>query len=298
MLTAEKNTETTIGMPAGIHPGLPFDQYAKIDAMNHSTLAWGHKSMRHLRAAMDGKLEREDTDALAFGRALHVRLLEPELYESRHPISPDFGDMRSPKNRKSRDDWEKALPKGCEPISESDAKAIEQCVLAVKEHPAEFLRSAKGQFETTVIGELCGVRFKARIDKLIVAPLTIVDVKKVNGSTSPSTRSGGDVAEFERRIQTYGYGMQAASQSDLVSQHFGGQTPRYFWIVIEDDFPHCAGVYRASAQLLAAGRNEYTNLLMQMKSCEASGKWPGFTSDVVEIDGPAWWLKQNEGIGA
>ncbi len=64
----------------GIYPGIPFADYAKIPAMNCSTLRWGEASMRHLKAAMDGHLKRDDSADLRFGRAFHIRVLEPERY--------------------------------------------------------------------------------------------------------------------------------------------------------------------------------------------------------------------------
>lgn len=300
-------------LETGIYPGVPFDRYLNIEGMSNSTLMWGRKSMAHLKAAMDGYLVREDTEALAFGRGLHTRILEPNDFERRYLIAqpcaailkngPNKGEACGREGRTVRDDkWycgthsseTDCLPEGVEVLSESDRVAIEAAAEAVKHHPAERLRRAHGDYEVALVGDLMGVRCKGRLDKLIPNPLTIIDVKKVAAPGNPSAPSGA-AEEFEKRIAGYGYGMQAAMYCDLVQQNTGNM-PRWFWIVVEDSEPHCVGVYKADDSLIAAGRNEYKLLLTEMKRCQDTKVWPGFSSDVTTIYGPDWWQKKFGGL--
>ena len=75
----------------GIYENIPFGEYQKWDAMNASLLCEGiHEDgvcMQRLKAVMDGRLKRKESKALRFGRALHTRLLEPQLYEKEWPIA-------------------------------------------------------------------------------------------------------------------------------------------------------------------------------------------------------------------
>lgn len=288
-------TEIGVELAHGIYPGMRFTDYRKVAALNCSTLAWGKISMRHLRAAMDGRLASSDSAALAFGRAMHTRLLEPDEFEKRHPIMPDFGDMRSSKNRAERDHWAETLPLDTEPIDKADAAAIERCADELKNHPGESLRRARGEYEVVIVGELMGVKCKARLDKLIRSPLTVVDVKKVGAPKMPSAPAG-DPMSFESRIANYGYGMQAAFYSDLLAQHFGGTLPRWYWIVVEDGEPFSVGVYRASDSVIKTGRIEYEEVLARYKSCQSAGSWPGFSADVATVYGPPWWENRYKGI--
>src|SRR5688572_27676231 len=81
----------------GIHYDLSFADYARIPALNSSVLKWGHPpsgSMLHLKAAIDGEIETEDSRDRKFGRALHVRLLEPDRYRSEILIAGECGAIK------------------------------------------------------------------------------------------------------------------------------------------------------------------------------------------------------------
>jgi len=297
----------------GIYPGMSFADYRKIKAVNASVLLWARQTMRHLFAALEGKLEQEDTDALGFGRALHTKLLEPDEFDRRYLIAqqcaailmtgPNRGKQCQHEGRGMRDgNWfcgshadGAGIPEGAEVLSKSELAQINAAADALKKHPAESLRKCRGEFEVVVVGDLMGVRCKARIDKLIRSPLTIVDPKKVAAASSPHTKFSGSELNFTGLLGSLGYGLKAAFQCDLI-QAVLGQQPRFFWIAVEDNYPYCAGAYQASNVALAAGRNEYRTYLSQLKAAQDSGEWPGYTTDVVMIDGPNWWLQQWKGL--
>ena len=84
---------------------IPFTDYlAKRDAISSSGLRKVLESPRHYLAWIVGQ-DEEDTDYFRFGRAAHMMLLEPEEFKKRYIVMPDFGDMRSSKNRTNRDAW-------------------------------------------------------------------------------------------------------------------------------------------------------------------------------------------------
>lgn len=313
MTTTLAELERPKEYPPGIYPGVSMADYSALSRMNCSTLRWARASMRHLHAAMMRRIEREDTEALQFGRAMHIRILEPDRYAAAVLIRRSCAAPLKSGERKgepcgctgvgmSGGDWycgkhggdEGTLDAKLEYITEAEAWSIEQVSEAIKEHKIDNLRRAKGLFEVAVIGQLCGVDFKARLDKLITSPSAIVDVKKVAAPASPD-RSLCGPEDFEKRIASYGYGMAAAAYVDLV-EGVTGVRPRWYWLVVEDGPPFTVSCFKASDALLEAGRNEYSGMLYRYKECVASGKWPGPAVEPVTIDGPAWWLKQNGGM--
>lgn len=295
----------------GIYP-MTEQVYRAIPAMNCSTLDWGIASMYHLKAAIDGRLAREDTDALVYGRAFHLRMLEPQRFpevvriigdcESELKSGPRKGACCGARGRGMSDGhWlcgqhggdETTLDADHEYITSDDAATIEKACDAVKCRKIDALRRAPGQFEVAVIGDLFGVRCKAKLDKWIPSPATIVDLKKVAAPKSPrEVKIGQD--KFARCIDTYGYGMRAAFYCDLVKAATGTM-PRWYWLVVEDGEPFTPAVYRASEQVLATGRNEYALLLTQYAESLKTNTWPGPADDPVELDGPAWWVNKNGG---
>lgn len=298
-----------ISLAPGIYPNMPMAEYRRVEGMNQSTLSWCRISPLHLKAAIDGRLAREDTDALSFGRALHIRLLEPDRYaESVKAKGLCEAELQGGKRKGEKCGapgrgivngvWccgthggdDSTLPPNIEYLNQHELRDIESAAKAVAAHKVESLRRAKGLFEVVVVGELNGVKVKARLDKLIENPCTIVDVKKVAAATSPS-RGNISADDFQGRIGSMGYGMQAAMYCDLVKS-ITGKLPRWYWLMIEDGEPFSPAIVRASENCLAAGRNEYMSYLNAYKSGLATGHWPGPADDVVELDGPNWWLKQ------
>jgi exodeoxyribonuclease VIII len=293
----------------GIYPGMSFEDYAAIDAINCSRLAWLKGSAAHLKAVMDGRLEREDTKALGFGRALHVRLLEPDTYAERVKIkgtcvailkSGNRTDMACGKSAKGMVDghWccgthggdESTLDAGYEYLTQDEADRIERAVAALKDRKIDNLRRARGMFEVVMVAEIAGVPCKVRLDKYIESPCAIVDVKKVAAPKSPGTVIGSE--DFERRIASYGYGFIAAMYCDVVKE-LTGKMPRWYWMTIEDDEPFTPSLYRASDECLQAGRTEYLSMLHTFKTCRDGDCWPGPADEPVLLDGPKWWLTKN-----
>lgn len=295
----------------GIYPGVPFADYQNIHAMNCSTLAWIKGSPAHMKEALDGNLEREDTAALGFGRALHVRILEPDSYTHRVKVKGPCAQLLKSGDRKNQPcgksacgcvdgNWlcgthggnSETLDPNFEYLTVDEAARVEKAAAALRDRKLDTLRRARGMFEVVMIAEVCGVLCKVRLDKYIEKPCAIVDVKKVAGPKSPGTVI--DAEGFESRIAKYGYGMIAALYCDVVEK-LTGKMPRWYWLSVEDNVPFTPAVYRASDTCLAAGRNEYRALLHKYKNCINTGIWPGPADEPMELDGPKWWLAQNTG---
>lgn len=314
MITSEQKLDLDNPEP-GFYPGVPFTDYVKVKAMNCHTLLWDKLSAKHMKAALDGKIVTEDSPALLFGRALHHRLLEPEVYKFKYVVAePCAAILSSGKNKSKRctnsgtrlveNNWfcgqhmtgseEDYAFDTREVLSKEDAGAIELAADAIKEHGAEKLRKYKGEFEITLVAELHGILCKCRIDKFIHNPCTVIDAKKVTAPKRPNDR-GGAQDWFESQIATLGYGMQAAFYSDVV-QVLTGNMPAWFWLIIEDGPPFCPAVYKASDRCINTGRTEYMVHLMRYKQCVESGEWPGYTKGSEIIDGPSWWHKQFGGL--
>jgi hypothetical protein len=77
--------------------------YADIDAMNWSTLKHLATSPLMLRYRVDHP--REDTKALARGRAIHCALLEPERWTREYIVEPEWGGRKSNETKAKRAQW-------------------------------------------------------------------------------------------------------------------------------------------------------------------------------------------------
>ncbi|MFH1744390.1 MAG: hypothetical protein ABIH23_35755, partial [bacterium] len=76
----------------GIYPSVSMDEYIAWPCMNTSTIVAAFvngdrdaMSMRHLKAEIDGR-GKGLSDAMRFGTAVHMRLLEPDEYTATYVV--------------------------------------------------------------------------------------------------------------------------------------------------------------------------------------------------------------------
>ena len=288
----------------GIHYNVPFATYCEWKLMNASTLCHGRETMEHLKAALDGELDKGDTAALRFGRALHARLLEPEVYAQEWLVAGTCGGTMGNGPRKGErcgspgkfitDDNEWRCGKHGvdleEPeqfIGSADGAKIERIAGKIREHAVVKLIRQHGGFEASIIWESQGVPLKTRVDKMITegnCHPTIVDVKKVGAKR-------GSIDVFSRAILDYHYDLKAAMNVDAVKFHTGLEC-NFIWIVCEDSPPFSIGVYQIDPVTLELGRQSYKALLQSYKHALENDRWPGYCLDIKEAGLPEWRIKQ------
>jgi len=132
-----------------------------------------------------------------------------------------------------------------------------------------------------------GVECKFRIDKLCMAgsiPWAMLDVKTTRDASSDG---------FAKACATYGYDVQAAYYTDGAKAALGLELPFYF-LAVENEAPHAVALYRASPEMIEAGRKKVRAGLMLMQYCQSTGNWPSYQPNGEEemISLPAWANRQ------
>lgn len=297
----------------GINYDLPFAEYAKIPALNSSILKYGHPpsgSMLHLKAAIAGEIESEDTRDRKFGRALHVRLLEPERYAKEILIAGQCTAIKKSKQRCENTgkfyvsgEWLcgvhadldcDIIPKDY--IDPDEAQRIERMAETLKHHDCQRLFRAKGWSEVSVFWDYRGHPMKARIDRLSEEISTIIDLKKAQvGAVHRQA--------MEKSILQYGWHRQAALYVDGVGYETGKEFA-FVWIFIEDKPPFDVGILRAAPEVLDAGRFEYKQIINNYDYALRKDKFDGTNPIPRRIQGvddldsgglPGWYLQQLAG---
>lgn len=283
-------------LPLGVHHGVEFADYCVLPHINISTLIWGLKSAEHLKAALDGRMGK-DSQARSFGRALHARLLEPDIFWRDYRVSPGCQELLKTGASAGAPCGNHAtwlyqgkwvcgthVPKAVKQISEpeqnvlsiADARDIENCAAAVKRHEVVRLLRQRGGFEATVRFQIEGIDAKARLDKLIPMserlPSIVLDLKKVQVGRAADE----DVA---RAIWEWHYDVKAAWYCDAV--HIAtGIMPQFVWVFVEDGPPYGINVIQADGETLAIGRIRYRECLGKYITGMRTGAWPGYTNRV------------------
>jgi len=261
---------------------IPAEQYHKRElgvASNSVLKLIREKSPAHYRAWVDAE-DEGDTPALAFGRAYHSRVLEPDTFAQRFIVAPDFGDLRSSKNRALRDEWREAHP-GVMVLSQEDFDRIEAMHAALMKHPvaAGIMRDGHAEVTMRWRDSVTGVEVKARADWWVPGKF-FMDLK----TTDDASPDG-----FKRSIVKYGYHAQHALYCEG-ARACGEEIRNYLILAQEKEAPYVPAVYHIDAAAEIRGFELIAQGLETMRECLATDRWPGYGDGITELSLPAWAL--------
>lgn len=226
------------------------------------------KSPAHYQAYLQE--EQSDSAALRWGRLVHARILEPELFPSMVAVRP-VADGRTTEG-KARLAAFAEVAKGREVVTQDELAAIARIaeVVARNKLAASLFKGGEAEISVYWTDESTGVLCKARADYL-KGP-AIFDLK-----TCYSAKED----EFRKAVLNYGYHVSAAFYLDgfktvMPVEHFA-------WVALEKTAPHCMGFYAAESEGLNLGRAECRRALDLYAACEKSGVWPGLPEQFINL---------------
>jgi len=228
-------------------------------------------------------VDDEKTKALDMGTALHCLLLEPEEFDKRFIVAPEF-NRRTSEGKAN----EKAFLKDCEDSgktvmdAEQDRKLNLMRDSAMAYPPARWLLEAEGHQEASIYwndsdtGELCRIR----PDKFLTKQPVIVDVKKV-----------ADMSRFARHVEEFRYHVQDAYYRNGFLNHFG-EYPMFVFLAVSESIEcgrYPVRVYQLNDEDVAVGHDLFRRDLSTYHECMQTGNWGG----IEELTRP-YWAKRKE----
>jgi len=260
-----------------------FAEYAATDAVNWSTLKVLAQSPLHYRHALTAP--REDTPALALGRALHTATLEPDRFALEYAVRPDGIDRRT---KEGKAKWEAFVAgnEGRTILDGGDYARVLAMRDAVRSHPLVAPYLAAGAAEQTIrwTDPHAGIACKARLDWISESRHSLLDLKSA---------ACGEARRFGAAAARYGYHGQAAFYRDGY-RHATGRVRPYLLVVVEKDAPHDVSVFNVEDDALYAGEEEYKRLLAILRDCRARDHWPGRYQEEQTLRLPGWVFPDEE----
>lgn len=270
----------------GVYPGMSFDDYATLDAINFSILSKFADTPAH---AYHGLLHKDEpTPTQRLGYLIHMALLEPERFEKSVATAPKL-DRRT---TAGKDAWRafEAKNQGKELLKYEEMAACRGLQRAARNHASakEILYGA-GASELVFVwqDEEFGVLCKSRIDRIgmLGTQPVILDVK--------STSDVASLRNFERSVGNYLYHEQGAMYLD------GARTLRplpegervFMWLVCETFEPYLVRLFQCEYEAIEVGYQLYRKHLAEFAKCKATGSWPAYPSGVETAGLPAWMTK-------
>lgn len=284
-----------------ITKNMPWADYCGLRLMNGSTLVSGCKSMRRLKRAIDGGYP-EETNAMRKGTGLHTLTLEPEQFEDRFCVMPDFhldsANMTKAKNKSQSDEDRRTESKltnyykdrvrefgqanpGKSFLSRTDYDSILYAIEAMRSRPAICRLLDGASCEVTMTGFIAGVEFKGRLD--VLRQRVIADIKS---TTDVSPRS------FGRVFANLHYGEKLSIYRELIRKEWGEICDvKIVAQEVTGDYDNC--LISVPGIVLDNAFTRVLKLIDDYKRCLDSGVWPGVDrgADEVELYVPNWSME-------
>ena len=221
--------------------------------------------------------EKKESTALRFGRAAHARLLEPERYKAMVIQQPDFGDMRSSKNRAVRDAWLAEQPQGGLIVDEDEFKAINGIVESFLRHPiAERLLTPDCTIEAPFYARcpITGLKLRCKPDFVNPSFGAMVDFK---------TTQDIEEDKFSASIWNYRYDLQMAFYRSIVRQAVGWQLDNCVIVAAEKKRPYEVAVYPVNEASLEVGELYAQAGLRRIERAIRTGQFQPYQRRAVDI---------------
>jgi len=241
-----------------------------------------HGWMAHPRLNPD--LVRHESSTFDLGSAAHALILEND--ESKLVIV-DADDWRTKAAREARD---AARAEGKIPLLKNKYEEVANMVEAA--HHAIAVSELQGLFddgkpEQTVIAKDGDTWLRGRFDWFTNDRKIILDYKTVGRSAAPESFLRSSVFQF-------GYDIQAAMYTRLLTLLGCEEDTKFVWLVQETEAPYACSLIGASPSMIEAGTRKLDYVKRQWDECLATGNWPGYGKRIAWLEAPAWELGKVE----
>jgi hypothetical protein len=293
-------TEEKIQMEPGIYEDVDFEDYVKIDAINHSELkAFSQTSPAHYKYNKDNKITNE-TKAKSEGRIYHDAVLEPEKFAKKYVHTPNkWEDYKLilpadeiKKLEKDRNRMFDGRTKANKIImtafngkieerlkKEDHLEVIDYLVYWKAEKIRESIKQNKAcrkllknaRFELTIvwIDPETGLKCKGRIDIDSEMKGFFADLKKTKDAHP---------FRFARDFRKHNYNSQMAFYADGLEVLGHQKLKAVMIIAVEDYEPFYVQPYYVpmSSSWITEGRRWYRQQMESLHYCKSTDHWHGY----------------------
>ena len=254
-------------------------EYDALAALNYSgSKVLLSKNPAAYKAYLDAP--REETKALRIGSLTHAFVLEPETVSSRFAMLPDDIDRRTKAGKEAYEAFTLGAAGKIVVPSEDWGICANVAMSMVKAIAALGLNITATELMMTV--DYCGVCVKSAIDAIATdknGDEWIIDLKTTADEASPKA--------FMNTARSYRYPLQAHFYRTVYHIQTGKRTKGFIFIVTEKDAPYLTASYQFGPELMTYASMDFEQAVAAYKGCVALDEWPGYPSEVVELDIPS-----------
>lgn len=226
------------------------DYYAETLHASRSGLEVLRQSPRLFEAMrLTREIDDKESAALRRGRALHIKVFRPDLYQSLVRVVPSMRQSMALNELRS------SLPPMGVLLTPDQAQQVAGMADAVRRHDlvGDWLRRESAQAEVAFRwrDEESGLPCKMMVDGyFMTAARDAVRAWDLKSTTAPSPSA------FLRSVAQYGYHRQEAWYCDALQRHFGDLPVRFFFVAVRAEPPHEVAVHFLDDGFREAGRRQ------------------------------------------
>lgn len=285
----------------GIYRDVSMAKYLAIPYASASLNELIRRSPKQARHALDNP--KEPTDTFERGTALHMAVLEPDLFADHYVVigkcEGRYNDGRpcaymGSFYRDGQSFCKKHDPAKGEPLAPGLTVMQEpemDKVLGMRDAILSHRRAASlfegaGEFELTMIFDDpdTGVRVKIRPDRLVERAGAIVDIKTTRDAAEWWFPGDAERRGYFRKLALYRRGLQALDWPYRMTAV----------LAIESEAPYDLIPYLAEEKDLDSSDAEVSRLLARYDECQKSGEWPGYTEEFKPLFRPTWAKERDQ----
>lgn len=212
-------------LPIGLFKDMSMGDYRKADGLSNSELQLFKQNSSSYIWSQKAPVDSDKVLTAEFGTALHMALLEPELYEGSILVSDTKGRTASAFLELQRANRDKIV------LTENEYRQIDYISSSAMADPMfAKLINFKGDCEVSIFVEHGGLRFKIRPDKVMdfCGTPVLADVK-----TTANLDDWRNPKPWINPLFKLGYGFTAAYYMFVASLHYGIEMDKYTFLVVQ-----------------------------------------------------------------
>ncbi len=240
------------------------------------------KSPKTFINAHNGRLYRGDTTAFRIGSALHMAILEPELFKKSYVIIPEFSGKGSVA---AKADWRLGLEASAVILKQDEYNDLQEMINSVLSHQdaCNILKHGKteqsGYFRDPETGIKCRIRPDFYSDR---HGGSLLDVK-----TTQDCRD----SDFMKSIWNYRYDFQMAMYAQGIGLIVGKPIQYPLILAVEKKPPFECALYLCDEAMMEKGLNDYKMALNRLKECIDANMFESYQRKIQPISLPPWAFK-------
>ncbi|HEY2567613.1 MAG TPA: PD-(D/E)XK nuclease-like domain-containing protein [Candidatus Aquirickettsiella sp.] len=212
------------------------------------------------------------TPAQILGNALHTYVLEPDEFEKRYFVIPEFNKV----TKEGKKCWLKIKSElgKKETLTANQYQTLQHMAASLKKNKLASQLIEKAEIEQSLYwtdpdtGILCKCR---------------PDILRCNLVCDLKTAQNGSPRSFQYAAFDYGYYIQAAMVREAIKQLKQKLIKDFLFLVIEKSAPYAISIYQLDEASLDKGYQEFKTLLARYQHCLESNDWPAYTIQEISL---------------